>query len=130
MEIAQERYVSLTTFRRSGEAVSTPVWIAPLADGRCGFTTGPDSGKVKRIRHDGRVELRPCSMRGEVAEGVAPVAAAATVVDGGTPAYAEVKRAISAKYGIQFKLLMVGAALKRLVGRGGAAEAAVVLTLA
>ena len=49
MDIASEQYVSITTSRRDGRTVSSPVWIAPLADGRVGFTTGSASGKVKRI---------------------------------------------------------------------------------
>lgn len=76
--LAAERFVSLTTFRRTGAAVSTPVWIA--RDGaELVVTTPADSGKVKRIRNSGRVELTPCDRRGRVAEGAVPVAAHATI---------------------------------------------------
>ena len=52
--LAQEEFVSLTTYRRSGAAVSVPVWIAPATDASGGLlvTTTEPSGKVKRLRHD------------------------------------------------------------------------------
>ncbi|QIN79949.1 PPOX class F420-dependent oxidoreductase [Rubrobacter marinus] len=68
------RYVNLTTFRRSGEEVTTPLWFVPV-DGRLYFTTSPDSGKMKRIRNDPRVVVTPATgwgaPRGEGVEGIA-----------------------------------------------------------
>ena len=68
------KYVSLTTFKKSGEAVSTPLWFA-LVDGRAYMTTPPDSGKMKRIRNDPRVLISPSNARGkpkgESIEGIA-----------------------------------------------------------
>ena len=67
-------YVSLTTFRKSGEAVSTPVWFA-VSDDRVYVGTDPESGKMKRIRNNPRVLLTVCDSwgrtRGESVEGVA-----------------------------------------------------------
>ena len=67
-------YVSLTTFRESGEAVSTPVWFAISGD-RIYVGTDPLSGKMKRIRNNPRVSLTVCDpwgrTRGESVEGVA-----------------------------------------------------------
>lgn len=63
--IARERYVSLATFRRSGAEVRTPVWIA-ASDERLFIYTNVTSGKVKRIRNDGRVRLAPADFRGRV----------------------------------------------------------------
>ena len=57
MAISDEKYVVLTTFRRNGDAVATPVWIVGLPDGTAGFTTEIDSGKVKRIRNNASVTL-------------------------------------------------------------------------
>lgn len=59
------RYANLTTYRRSGEGVSTPVWFA-LVDGNAYVFTGLESGKVKRIRNDPRVTLAPSDVRGRV----------------------------------------------------------------
>ena len=67
-------YVSLTTFRRTGVPVSTPVWAAPDGDALVVWTR-TDSGKVKRLRHTKRVLCAPCTFRGRplgpAVEGVA-----------------------------------------------------------
>jgi PPOX class probable F420-dependent enzyme len=128
MGIADHRYVSLTTFKRNGDPVATPVWIAALEDGSVGFTTGPGSYKVKRLRNDARVELRPCDMRGKVPEGAEVVAGTAVVVTEGVPLGAA-QAAIARKYGLQYRMLMLGDALKRLLRRPVEGEAAVVITL-
>ncbi len=59
------RYANLTTFRRTGEGVETPVWFA-VVDGAAYVFTGRDSGKVKRIRNNSCVELAPSDARGRV----------------------------------------------------------------
>ena len=71
-------FVSLTTFRRSGEAVSTPVWIARDGDALI-VTTPSTSGKVKRLRNNSRVEIRPSSRRGAVEEGIEAVTGTAEI---------------------------------------------------
>jgi uncharacterized protein len=78
LPLADARFVSLTTFRRSGEAVSTPVWVG-RDGGALVVLTPADSGKVKRLRRDPRVEIRPCGRFGAVADGVEPVAGTAEV---------------------------------------------------
>ena len=62
-ELAAARYVLLTTFRRDGTPVATPVWVAGL-DGALGVWSAPDSGKVKRIRRDPSVLVATCDFRG------------------------------------------------------------------
>jgi uncharacterized protein len=116
MTIADSKYVSLTTFRRNGEPVHTPVWIAPLADGSAGFTTEVTSGKVKRIRNNPSVVLRPCTMRGVVAEGAEEIAATASVLLGDEAQ--SIERAIKAKYGFMVTLIGWGGAISRFVKRG------------
>jgi len=61
--LPQSRYVSLTTFRRTGVAVPTPVWAAPDGDDLVVWTRA-DSGKVKRLRHTSAVTVAPCDVRG------------------------------------------------------------------
>jgi hypothetical protein len=39
MSLADEKYLALTTFKRDGTAVTSPVWAAPLSDGKIGFWT-------------------------------------------------------------------------------------------
>ena len=85
-------YVSLTTFRKSGEEVSTPLWFA-LADGRLYATTPRDSGKMKRIRNNPRVRLTPCNARGkpkgESVEGLARVLEEEQAPERGVAAFQE-----------------------------------------
>lgn len=58
-------YMSVTTYRRSGVAVVTPVWFAET-DGVLYFETGHDSGKMKRIRNNPRVLIGPCTASGKL----------------------------------------------------------------
>ncbi len=59
------RYLSLETCRRDGTAVRTPVWFA-AGDGVLYLYSVLDSGKVKRVRRDGRSRIAPCDMRGAI----------------------------------------------------------------
>lgn len=127
-DIRDARYVSLTSYKRDGSPVPVPVWIAPLPDGRAGFTTDAGSFKVKRIRRNPSVELRACDVRGRVADGAASVTATAVVVEDG-PDHDAVHAAVAKKYGLQFTLIHLGGKLKRLVGRAPAPVVSVVLTL-
>jgi PPOX class probable F420-dependent enzyme len=58
-------FALLTTFRRNGEGVGTPVGIS-LLNGKAYFTTWITSGKAKRLRNNPRVTLAPCTRSGEV----------------------------------------------------------------
>ncbi len=64
-ELQRQKYISLTTFRKSGVPVPTPVWFAE-ADGKLYLFTNRKSGKVKRIRNNPRVQVAPCTFRGRV----------------------------------------------------------------
>lgn len=64
-EISGQKYISLTTFRKSGSPVRTPLWFAE-ADGKLYFMTRSDSGKYTRIRNNPNVMVAPCTMRGTV----------------------------------------------------------------
>ncbi|MEU6497048.1 PPOX class F420-dependent oxidoreductase [Streptomyces sp. NPDC046984] len=63
--IAHGRYMSLTTFRRDGRPVATPVGCL-VSGGTLYVLTPPDTGKVKRIRNNSRVTIAPCTMHGTV----------------------------------------------------------------
>lgn len=72
-ELRDKKYLSLETFKKSGEGVKTPVWFAadPNADvstkqARLYVYTIGNTGKVKRIRNNGRVRIAPCTARGQV----------------------------------------------------------------
>lgn len=78
--LADESYVALTTFRRSGDPVTTPVWVIadPAGDGLVVMTID-GSGKVKRLRNDPRVTLQACGRFGLVKEGSRVLSARARV---------------------------------------------------
>ena len=63
----KERYVSLTTFRKTGEAVVTPIWFAECK-GILYMGTGVNAGKIKRIRQMDRVTLAACTMSGKITD--------------------------------------------------------------
>jgi hypothetical protein len=57
------KYLSLTTYRRDGTPVSTPVWFVE-EDGRLFVTTAADSYKAKRLRRNHAAMVAPCTARG------------------------------------------------------------------
>lgn len=57
------RYIRLSTFRKNGEAVPTPVWFARVGENLY-FTTGRNTGKAKRIRNNPEVAIAPSDFRG------------------------------------------------------------------
>lgn len=80
LSFAEYRFISLATFRKSGVAVATPVWVVRDGDALL-VTTPTGTGKLKRLANNTDVEFRPCSRSGKVADG-APVAyATAEVID-------------------------------------------------
>ena len=63
--IHDQNYISLTTFRKSGVGVPTPVWFGE-GDGKLYVMTRSDMGKTKRIRNNSKVRVAPCTIRGKV----------------------------------------------------------------
>lgn len=99
--LASGKYLSLTTFRRDGTPVATPVWHVREGE-TLRVITQADSGKAKRLRNDGRVLLAPCDARGTL-KGT-QVEGTATLED---PAETErTAQLIEARYGLLGKLLM------------------------
>lgn len=79
-EIARSRYVSLTTYRKDGTPVPTPVWHVPHG-AELWIVTEANSGKVKRIRKNPQVRVQPCSVRGKVAPDAPSVTGTARLLD-------------------------------------------------
>lgn len=102
MSLGDEKYVLLTTFRRDGTPVATPVWAVPLKDGSFGFWTSSESGKAKRLAHTSRVTVQPCDARGRVKSGTEPVEATVRLVSG--PEFDDLRQRIVAKYGFFTKI--------------------------
>ncbi|TFH20597.1 MAG: PPOX class F420-dependent oxidoreductase [Acidimicrobiales bacterium] len=129
MTLADEKYLLFTTFRTTGEAVSTPVWAVPLSEGRVGFYTSSGTGKAKRLAHTSKVRVQPCDARGRVKAGTEPVDATAELVTGAE--LDDIVEKIKAKYGFftnVTKLLgTIGGIVKR--NRIPYADRGVVITL-
>jgi hypothetical protein len=110
------RYISLTTFKKDGSPVSTPVWITGAA-GTYAFTTGDQAWKTRRLRRDPSVRVQVCDMRVRVAPqatryvGTGEVASSADAV-------AAAELALAAKYGWQFHAIRIFESMKGRFGRG------------
>ena len=63
-QFAGQKYLNLETYRKTGNAVATPVWFAEDA-GVLYIYSLANAGKVKRIRNHPRVRVMPCDMRGK-----------------------------------------------------------------
>jgi hypothetical protein len=64
-QFSNQSYINLETYRKSGEAVQTPVWFVQQAASLY-IRTIDGSGKVKRIRNNPQVRVAPCEVNGEV----------------------------------------------------------------
>lgn len=96
-------FARLTTFRRSGEPVPTPMWFA-IDGGRLVFSTPAGVGKLKRLRHTTRVEVQPCSRRGEPEPGSTSTAGTARIVTEAAERES-IEAQLQRKYGWQWWLL-------------------------
>jgi PPOX class probable F420-dependent enzyme len=102
------QYLLLTTFRRDGRAVATPLWVA-ADDAALYVWTPAGAGKVKRIRNSGDVTVAPCDVRGKPS--AEPVAAHAALLDADETE--RVRALLRRKYGIMGRLVLLGSRLRR-----------------
>lgn len=103
MTISDEKFVSFTTFRKSGEPVSTPTWIVPLDDGKVGFWTSSASGKLKRLRNNHAATLSPSDSRGRTKPGSPTITATVELVTSG-PEFDAIQQRVRAKYGMMVRI--------------------------
>lgn len=98
--LSRARYLSVTTYRRDGTPVATPVWVVSEG-GYLQVVSDRDSGKVKRLRNNPAVALAPCSFSGELRGDEVP--GTATIVD--DPELLErVRQLVAGRYGLIGKL--------------------------
>ena len=114
--LATAKYMLLTTFRKDGTAVPTPVWVARDGD-ELVLTTAPNAGKVKRVRRDGTARVAPCTVRGRPTG--AEVPARARMLDAAGVRRAQ--RLIARKYWVLGRIGLLNSQLRR--GRGPGAIA-------
>lgn len=115
MGLSDEKYLLLTTFRRDGTPVATPVWVVPLEGGNVGFTTSSKSGKAKRLAHTNRVTVQASDVRGRVKPDSPIHEGTAQLTTG--PEYPIIKGKLKAKYGVMVSISkflgVVGGMIKR-----------------
>jgi PPOX class probable F420-dependent enzyme len=108
----QQAYLNLKTFRKTGAGVPTPVWFAE-DQGVLYVRTIDGSGKVKRIRNNGSVQVAPCDARGgllgEWLEGQARLVTDQATID-------EVDRLLDKKYGFQRKMFNLMGSMRKEKG--------------
>jgi len=111
--LADEKFVSLTTFKKSGEKVASAMWSARDGNALVMWTPA-DSWKVKRLRRDNRVELMPCGRTGKVSD-TAKTTCGSAIVDADPAETARVRQLIKSKYGFEFHVITF---LERILTRG------------
>lgn len=97
-ELKSNRYISLTTFKRDGTPVSTPVWVVSDDGERLLVWSAAKTWKVRRIRRNPDVLVAPSNLRGK--ERGERVKATARVID-----HPDIDALLRQKYGWQKRLL-------------------------
>ena len=115
------RYLSVTSFKRDGTGVATPVWF--VSDGsRLLALTDLHSGKVRRIRRNPHVLVAACRADGKLRGEPVP---ARVEVQTATPQLERVQRLLRKRYKISYRVVMLGYRLGRRVrGRSSVADGA------
>lgn len=119
------KYLSLTTFRPDGTAVSTPVWFV-VENGSVLVETDGDSHKVKRIRRNDRVTLAPCNAMGRIGGEAVPARASILPAD----ELSRVERLLRRKYRLDYVFVLpIYLLVQRLRGRPLRYEHPVILSI-
>jgi len=64
-QFANQKYLSLETYKKDGTAIATPLWFAQ--EGRVFYVYSlANAWKVKRIRNNPRARIAPCDIRGNI----------------------------------------------------------------
>ena len=112
-QLRRASYISLTTFRKSGEPIATPVWFAQDANTLFLFTF-PGAGKLKRIRHTPQVTVAPCTLNGKLT-GASIEARARILTEEQDKIHAD--QTLARKYGLTWRLYHAAMGAMRLIGR-------------
>ena len=118
MEPFTGKYLSLTSFKRDGTGVATPVWFCS-DDGHLLVETDADSYKVRRIRRDGHVRIAVCDARGHLRSEAVDADARILPED----QRERVERLLAQKYRIdRYTILPIYRLVMRLRGRSSHAQ--------
>ena len=106
-----QQYISLTTYRKSGQAMPTPVWFVD-AGSVIYIWTEVSSGKVKRLRNNQNVELAASDGRGKILGPVFQAKGRVFNAENDPTSYRKADEAMKKKYGF-------GLAMFRIMGKLG-----------
>ena len=95
--------ISLTTYRKSGQEVHTPVWVVNI-DERGYVRTSMKAGKIKRIRNNSDVIVAPCTSTGKITG--EKVLAKAIIIEPRKDEYKMINKKFRSKYKIMYYLIM------------------------
>jgi PPOX class probable F420-dependent enzyme len=96
------QYVALTTYRRDGTPVTTPVWAAAEGESLYLFSNAA-AGKVKRLRNSSRAAIAPCTATGTITGAQLP-AEAFNLTNDQMP---KVWKLLTKKYGMAARLFVL-----------------------
>ena len=115
------RYLSVTSFKRDGTGVATPLWF--VSDGRRLFAlTDLHSAKVRRIRRNPQVLVAPCGPNGKLRRGAVP---ARVEVLTATPELERVQKLLIERYKLSYRVVMLFYRIgRRLRGQQSVADGA------
>ena len=121
------RYLSLTSFKRDGTGVATPLWFVTDSS-RLFALTGLHSAKVKRIRRNPHVLVARCRANGKL-QGE-PLAARVEVLTA-VPELERVQRLLMERYKLTYRFVRLAYKIgRRLRGKPTVADgAALAITL-
>ena len=120
------KYLSLTSYKRDGTGVSTPVWFV-IDDGRLLVMTDPESFKAKRIRRNPDVTIAPCTAARRLRRD--PVAGRAELLPDSERARLDQLMAHKYSWLARVTLFRIDQLLQRLKGkRAGAPTAVLAIT--
>jgi len=108
-DLKDATYISIESFRKSGDSVKTPVWLTSEHNNLYCWTIA-DSGKVKRIRNHPQVNLAQCDAQGTIQSEW--VTAIAQILDQPDDIQAQTKHMVK-KYGLLFRLFQLMGKIRR-----------------
>ncbi len=104
-QFSGQKYLAIESYRKNGEAVTTPVWFVEN-QGTLYVRTDNDTGKFKRIRRNPKIRIAPCNARGTPKGSWVEAQARIVTGEEAEQAYQLLKR----RYGLQYRTV-------RFIGR-------------
>lgn len=100
--LSKANYILLTTYRKNGTPVPTPVWFTLQNENLYIYTYG-NAGKIKRIRNNSKVEIAPCTGSGTTTGD--SQSATARIIPPDDPLRTQIEKWLVQKYGLLRRIL-------------------------